>query len=87
MTRVSARKLLMRQLVFRHRRAIYFSDSSDEEDFAMARAALEGSRYGIFVYHEVHVMCNSCNKVLGAFASVYNATKLSGTGCAVAHAS
>ena len=45
MTKVSARKLLKLQLASRWRRAVYFSDSSDEEDFGIARAALEGTRY------------------------------------------
>lgn len=45
MTKLSARALLKRQLAARWRRAVYFSDSSDEEDFAQARASLEGTRY------------------------------------------
>ena len=45
MVKVSARQLLIRQWAYRFRRAVYYSDSSDQEDFAEARAALEGSRY------------------------------------------
>lgn len=45
MVKLSARQLLVRTWAYRFRRAVYYSDSSDEEDFAEVRAALLGSRY------------------------------------------
>jgi hypothetical protein len=43
--KLSLRALMRRQFASRHKRAVLYSDSSDEEDFALARATLEASRY------------------------------------------
>lgn len=45
MVKLSLRALLRRALASRFKRAVLYSDSSDEEEFAAARAALESSRY------------------------------------------
>jgi len=45
MTKLSLRAILRRALASRFKRAVMYSDSSDEEDFGAARAALESSRY------------------------------------------
>ena len=45
MVKVSERQLLRRALSRRFKRAVQFSESSDEEEFAAQRAALDSSRY------------------------------------------
>ncbi len=45
MVRVSPKKLLEKQFFRGFRRALYYSDSSDEEDFGSTLAALVSSRY------------------------------------------